>query len=108
MVSALVSQSPPTLKLHFEPAGRPKEDRNYYLLDKQNICVVCGASENCVRKNIVPHEYRRYTGYYFFLLVAVIVQTTAICLCTLLPTHFKCARVDLSWPINEHLQYSYI
>ena len=49
-----------TLKLHFEPAGRPGEDRGYYLQNKENICVVCGTEENCVRKNIVPHEYRRY------------------------------------------------
>lgn len=56
---ALVSEDPLTLKLHFEPAGRPGEDREYYLQNKENICVVCGTDKNCVRKNIVPHEYRR-------------------------------------------------
>ena len=57
--SAIVSEEPLTLKLHFEPAGRPGEDREYYLQNKENMCVVCGTEENCVRKNIVPHEYRR-------------------------------------------------
>ena len=56
---ALVSDVPPTLQLNFEPSGKPGKDRNYYLIGKQNICVVCGSSDDCVRKNIVPHEYRR-------------------------------------------------
>lgn len=60
IVVAVVSEEPLTLKLHFEPAGRPGEDREYYLQNKENICVVCGTEEDCVRKNIVPHEYRRY------------------------------------------------
>ena len=55
----LVSESPMTVQLHFEPAGRPGEDREYYLREKENICAVCGTDKNCVRKNIVPHEYRR-------------------------------------------------
>ena len=65
--SALVSEAPLTLKLHFEPAGRPGEDREYYLQNKENICVVCGTEENCVRKNIVPHEYRRQEVKVYYL-----------------------------------------
>ena len=49
-----------TVQLHFEPAGRPGVDREYYLREKENICAVCGTDQNCVRKNIVPHEYRRW------------------------------------------------
>ena len=56
---ALVSEDPLTIMLQFEPNGRPGEDRNYYLKNKENICVVCGTDKDCVRKNIVPHEYRR-------------------------------------------------
>ncbi len=57
--TALVCESPMTVQLHFEPAGRPGVDREYYLHEKENICVVCGTDQNCVRKNIIPHEYRR-------------------------------------------------
>ena len=56
---ALVSQDPPKAQLIFEPRGRPGEDRQYYLEEKENICVVCGSGNDCVRKNIVPHEYRQ-------------------------------------------------
>ena len=55
----LISESPPTLQLNFEPAGKPGRDRDYYMEEKRNICVVCGSDKNCIRKNIVPHEYRR-------------------------------------------------
>ena len=51
-----------TVQLLFEPAGRPSEDRQYYLKQKENICVVCGTEESCIRKNIVPHEYRKYVA----------------------------------------------
>lgn len=61
-IPALVSASPMTVQLQFEPAGRPNEDRRYYLKQKENICVVCGTEKNCVRKNIVPHEYRKYVS----------------------------------------------
>lgn len=55
----LISQDPPTLKLKFEPAGKPNKDREYYLTKKENICVVCGRSDGYIRKNIIPHEYRK-------------------------------------------------
>ncbi|XP_041370473.1 exonuclease 3'-5' domain-containing protein 2-like [Gigantopelta aegis] len=55
-----VSDDPIVVKLRFEPSGRPESDRNYYLQDKQNVCVVCGASDSYIRKFIVPQEYRKY------------------------------------------------
>ncbi len=30
------------------------------MVPKLNKCVVCGQEENCLRKYIVPHEYRRH------------------------------------------------
>ena len=54
----LISESPPTFQLNFEPAEKPGRDRDYYTEEKRNICVVCGSDKNCIRKNIVPHEYR--------------------------------------------------
>lgn len=59
LILALVSQDPPKVQLIFEPRGRPGEDRQYYLEEKENICVVCGKERDCVRKNVVPHEYRQ-------------------------------------------------
>ncbi|XP_026694356.2 exonuclease 3'-5' domain-containing protein 2-like isoform X1 [Ciona intestinalis] len=56
----IVTETPFTIRLRFEPAGRPASDRDYYLYDKQNVCVVCGSNGAIVRKNVVPHEYRRH------------------------------------------------
>ena len=36
------------------------EEKNYYLQDKENVCVVCGSEDSYIRKNILPHEYRKY------------------------------------------------
>ena len=47
-----------TVRLNFEPAGRAEAD--YYKAAKENRCVVCGETENLIRKNIVPHEYRKF------------------------------------------------
>ncbi|XP_077869619.1 exonuclease 3'-5' domain-containing protein 2-like [Saccoglossus kowalevskii] len=51
---------PYTVRLKFEPSGRPGSERNYYLTEKENRCVVCGAVDSYIRKNVVPHEYRKY------------------------------------------------
>jgi len=48
------------VQLKFEPSARPDEDDSYYLHFKENLCVVCGNKENYSRKNIVPHEYRKF------------------------------------------------
>ncbi|XP_013397750.1 exonuclease 3'-5' domain-containing protein 2 [Lingula anatina] len=55
-----ICDDPFTVKLNFEPSGRPESSRNYYLQEKSNICVVCGKEESYIRKNVVPHEYRKY------------------------------------------------
>ena len=57
-----VIQTEPTLvvRLNFEPAGRPVgQAGDYYLTPKSNFCVVCGQDQTCLRKYIVPHEYRK-------------------------------------------------
>ncbi|XP_074661404.1 exonuclease 3'-5' domain-containing protein 2-like [Tubulanus polymorphus] len=55
-----VNDEPLVVRLTFEPSGRPQSDRNYYLHFKENVCVVCGYGESYIRKNVVPHEYRKY------------------------------------------------
>ncbi|NXI43895.1 EXD2 protein, partial [Galbula dea] len=56
----LVSTDPFIVKLRFEPSGRPESQVDYYLTVKENLCVVCGKRESYIRKNIVPHEYRKH------------------------------------------------
>ena len=53
-------ESPFTVRLLFEPSGRPMPDADYYTTCKENICVVCGNTGNFVRKMIIPHDYRRH------------------------------------------------
>ncbi|XP_026705357.1 exonuclease 3'-5' domain-containing protein 2 [Athene cunicularia] len=59
-IGELVSTDPFVVKLRFEPSGRPESQVDYYLTVKENLCVVCGKRESYIRKNVVPHEYRRH------------------------------------------------
>ncbi|CAH2103071.1 unnamed protein product [Euphydryas editha] len=57
----VVCEDPLTVQLRFEPAGRSVGDvGRYYQLTKENKCVVCGAEDSYIRKNVVPREYRKY------------------------------------------------
>ncbi|XP_023954767.2 exonuclease 3'-5' domain-containing protein 2 [Bicyclus anynana] len=57
----VVSKEPLKVRLRFEPAGRSVGDvGRYYQLTKENKCVVCGAHDSYIRKNVVPREYRKY------------------------------------------------
>ena len=58
-VSVRVSDDPLVVRMVFEPMGRPLVNENYYAEEKLNMCVVCGETEWYIRKNIVPHEYRK-------------------------------------------------
>ncbi|XP_075701111.1 exonuclease 3'-5' domain-containing protein 2 isoform X2 [Rhinoderma darwinii] len=59
-IGDLISIDPFVVRLLFEPSGRPESSVDYYLTVKENLCVVCGKRESYIRKNIVPHEYRRH------------------------------------------------
>ncbi|XP_042301477.1 LOW QUALITY PROTEIN: exonuclease 3'-5' domain-containing protein 2 [Sceloporus undulatus] len=59
-IGELVSMDPFIVRLQFEPSGRPESKVDYYLTVKQNLCVVCGKTKSYIRKNIVPHEYRKH------------------------------------------------
>lgn len=48
-LSDLVSTDPFVVKLRFEPSGRPESDVDYYLMVKENLCVVCGKRESYIR-----------------------------------------------------------
>ena len=56
-----VKEDPFTIRLKSEPSGRPVGVCDKYYQTPQKIrCVVCGQTESCVRKNIVPKEYRKH------------------------------------------------
>ncbi|XP_024131129.1 exonuclease 3'-5' domain-containing protein 2 isoform X2 [Oryzias melastigma] len=59
-IGVLQSEDPFVVRLLFEPSGRPESQHDYYLTEKENLCVVCGKADSYIRKNIVPHEYRRH------------------------------------------------
>ncbi|XP_028422421.1 exonuclease 3'-5' domain-containing protein 2 isoform X1 [Perca flavescens] len=59
-IGVLQSEEPFVVRLLFEPSGRPDSQQDYYLTAKENLCVVCGKEDSYIRKNIVPHEYRRH------------------------------------------------
>ncbi|XP_018582846.1 exonuclease 3'-5' domain-containing protein 2 isoform X1 [Scleropages formosus] len=59
-IGELLSEDPFIVRLKFEPSGRPDSQQDYYLTAKENLCVVCGKTDSYIRKNIVPHEYRRH------------------------------------------------
>lgn len=59
-IGVLESEEPFIVRLLFEPSGRPDSQQDYYLTAKENLCVVCGKADSYIRKNIVPHEYRRH------------------------------------------------
>lgn len=59
-IGVLQSEDPFVVRLLFEPSGRPDSQQDYYLTAKENVCVVCGKADSYIRKNIVPHEYRRH------------------------------------------------
>uniref|UniRef100_A0A6Q2Y5V8 Exonuclease 3'-5' domain-containing protein 2 n=1 Tax=Esox lucius TaxID=8010 RepID=A0A6Q2Y5V8_ESOLU len=59
-IGVLQNEDPFIVRLLFEPSGRPDSQQDYYLTAKENLCVVCGKSDSYIRKNIVPHEYRRH------------------------------------------------
>ncbi|XP_045615854.2 exonuclease 3'-5' domain-containing protein 2 [Procambarus clarkii] len=62
-LGVLISEDPLIVRLKFEPAGRPqveRDDGKFYLQERHNICVVCGEDESYIRKNVVPHEYRKH------------------------------------------------
>jgi hypothetical protein len=56
----IVSESPPTIKLRFIPGGPGHTGDPYYLTEKINCCVACGAVGALTRHHIVPYKYRRF------------------------------------------------
>ncbi|XP_015926356.1 exonuclease 3'-5' domain-containing protein 2 [Parasteatoda tepidariorum] len=56
----VVCQEPFTVRLNFEPSGRPTLDNIFYTKEKSNCCVVCGKADQFHRKLVIPSEYRKF------------------------------------------------
>lgn len=60
-LASKIADDPLRIRLTFEPAGRAVgEVGKYYTIAKENHCVVCGKTDNLIRKNVVPREYRKH------------------------------------------------
>jgi len=59
-LATIVSDDPPTIRLHFEPNGPGHAGDEYYSQEFQNRCVNCGSDENLSRHHIVPHCFRKH------------------------------------------------
>ncbi|XP_073148987.1 protein RRP6-like 3 [Henckelia pumila] len=58
-LAKLVEDDPSSIKLLFEPKGRPEdEDNDFYIQSKKNICVGCGEANHYLRYRIIPSCYR--------------------------------------------------
>ncbi|GLH01033.1 Werner Syndrome-like exonuclease [Gryllus bimaculatus] len=90
-LAELISENPLTVRLKFEPSGRAVGTvGQYYVQPKANCCVVCGKIDNCIRKNVVPHEYRKH----FPKVMKDHVSHDVLLLC--LPCHLRSNSFDLS------------
>lgn len=56
----MVCDSPPTIRLRFEPSGRQGLEDPLLLDGKPNICVVCGTTENLTRHHIIPYCFIKH------------------------------------------------
>lgn len=55
-----VSTDPPLIQLSFIPNGSGHQGDDFYLQHRENICVVCGVTEDLTRHHVVPHGFRRF------------------------------------------------
>ncbi|XP_058455385.1 exonuclease 3'-5' domain-containing protein 2 [Malaya genurostris] len=61
LAEIVTNQPTYTIRLKFEPKGRAVgEVGRYYQSAKENRCVVCGARDSYIRKNVVPRDYRKH------------------------------------------------
>lgn len=52
--------TPLIIRLRFIPNGEGHANDNFYLQERQNICVCCGKNEQLTKHHVVPFMYRRF------------------------------------------------
>lgn len=65
----VVSEEPFTVQLNFEPRCRATLGSEYYVDEKVSECVVCGAREHLLKKNIVTQQYRKLFPYEILIII---------------------------------------
>lgn len=56
----LEKECPLTVRLKFSPSNNEKREDRFYLIPRENKCVVCGMTENLTRHHVVPQSFRRH------------------------------------------------
>lgn len=51
---------PCVIQLIFKPKGPGHANDEFFLQDKENICVVCGSNHKLTKHHVVPYGYRRF------------------------------------------------
>ena len=59
-LAQVLKEEPFEIQLLFEPKGNGHAGDEYYLAEKEDICVVCGGREKLNKHHIVPRVYRRH------------------------------------------------
>lgn len=60
LAELIQNQTPPKIKLTFEPNGPGQVGSLFYLTPRENRCVVCAAKERLTRHHVVPKCYRKH------------------------------------------------
>lgn len=59
-LGTLESEDPLTIRLNFEPSNSTNKEDSFYLIPRENKCVVCGTSEKLTRHHVVPQSFRKH------------------------------------------------
>jgi hypothetical protein len=59
-LAKIISKIPFSIKLNFKPNGLGHSNKEYGIMEMDNMCVVCGTSEFLTRHHIVPFCYRQH------------------------------------------------
>jgi exonuclease 3'-5' domain-containing protein 2 len=77
-LAAILNDDPLEIQLSFIAKGHGHKDDQFYLQYRENICVVCGSSNDLNRHHILPFNYRRHlpdhiknNNYYDILLLCL-------------------------------------
>lgn len=56
----IIQQTPLIIRLNFIPNGHGHANDEFYLQERQNICVCCGKNEQLTKHHVVPYCFRRF------------------------------------------------
>lgn len=59
-LAKIVEEEPFTIQLTFRPGGDGRNGDPFYETPRENVCVVCGTSEQLTRHHVVPRTFRKH------------------------------------------------